>query len=114
MVKAQLEEWIAAHLAYPDGFPYALAEPVISIRERRRLRITPAMKTDYPPVDIEALFGASLRAQVRTPPGDTCPRRFDIDLLLLAKGTVRGDGSYEIAPQSATLGAWWQGREPRS
>lgn len=114
MVKANLEEWIATCLEYPTGFPYLLTEPVISIREMRRLRITPAMKADHPPVDIEATLGASLAARARNLPGDAGPLRLDVDFQLLAKGTVRGDGSYDIVPQSATVKAWWQGREPWS
>ena len=113
-VKADLEEWIATHLEYPAGFPYVLAEPAVSIREVRHLRITPAMNAEYPPIDIEAILEASLTAHARNLPGDPGPRRLDVDFLLLAKGTVRGDGSYQIAPQSATVKAWWQGREPSS
>src|ERR1700736_1237741 len=95
MAKANLEEWIATCLEYPTGFPYLLTEPVISIRERRRLRITPAMKADHPPVDIEATLGAFLAARARNLPGDSRPLRLDVDFQLLAKGTVRGDGSYD-------------------
>ena len=112
--KPYLEEWIATRLEYPAGFPYLLARPAISIREMRRLRITPAMAADYPPVDIEAILGASLAAHARNLPDDSGQRRLDVDLQLLAKGAVRGDGSYQIAPHSATVKAWWRGREPSS
>jgi hypothetical protein len=114
MVKAYLEEWIATRLEYPAGFPYLLTEPVISIREMRRFRITPARKADHPPVDIDATLGASLAARAGNLPGEPGPLRLDVDVELRAKGTVRGDGSYDIVPQSATVKAWWQGREPWS
>lgn len=112
LAKQSLEEWIAECLEYPAGFPYVLNGPVVSIREMRSLRITPAARADYPPVDVDATMRGLLAAYVRNLPGETGPRRLDVDLRLLAKGTVRGDGSYDIAPHSATLKAWWQGIEP--
>jgi hypothetical protein len=112
LAKRSLEAWIAERLEYPVGFPYALSGPVVSIREMRTLRITPAMRADYPPVEIEATMRASLVADVRNVPGLAGPRRLDVDCQLLAKGTVRGDGRYDIAPHSARLTAWWQGIEP--
>lgn len=110
MATQRLEKWIAARLEYPAGFPYVLTEPVISIREVRRFRITPAVDADYPPVDIEAILWGSLAAHARNLPDDAGLRRLDVDLELLAKGTVRGDGGYDIAPQSAAVKSWWQGR----
>lgn len=110
--KPYLEEWIAPRLEYPAGFPYLLTGSVLSIREMPRFRITPATKADYPPVEIEATMRGSLAAYVRDLPGDPGPRRFDVDLQVLAKGTVGGDGRYDIAPLSATVKAWWQGTEP--
>lgn len=112
LAKGSLEAWISACLEYPAPFPYVLNGPVVSIREMRTLRITPTMRAQYPPVDIEATMRGSLVANVRTLPGQAGPRRLDVDVQLLAKGTVRGDGSYDVAPRSATLKAWWQGIEP--
>jgi hypothetical protein len=112
MAKSHLEEWIAERLEYPAGFPYLFTESVISIREMRRLRIRPAIEADYPPVEIVATMRGSLAAHVGNLPSDAGPRRLDVDLRLLAKGTVRGDGRYDIAPQSAAVTAWWRGTEP--
>lgn len=112
LAKRSLEAWIAECLEYPAGFPYVLNGPVVSIREMRNLRITPAAQADYPTVDIDATMRGSLAADVRNPPGEAGPHRLDVDFRLLATGTVRGDGSYAIAPHAATLKAWWQGIEP--
>ncbi len=112
LARRSLEAWIAECLEYPAGFPYVLNGPVVSIREMRSLQIRPAGRADYPPVDIEATMRGSLAAYVRNLPGQAAPRRLDVDVQLLAKGAVRGDGSYDIAPHSATLKAWWQGIDP--
>jgi hypothetical protein len=37
------------------------------------------------------------------------PGVLDADIQLTAQGTVRGDGTYQIALQSAVLKAWWPG-----
>ena len=107
-----LEAWIAECLEYPAAFPYVLNGPVVSIREMRNLRITPAMWAEYPPVDIEATMRGRLVAYIRNLPGQAGPRRLDVDFQLLARGTVRGDGSYDVAPHSARVQAWWQGIDP--
>jgi hypothetical protein len=110
--KARLEEYVAQRLQYLDGFPYALNDPVISIREVRSLKLKPLARADYPPLDIEVILFGSLAAGVRNNPKDLGPSVFGIDVQLNARGTVRGDGTYSIAPQSATLKAWWRGMEP--
>ena len=111
--KPQLEESIAQRLQYLDGFPLVLNNPVISIRDLHRLRIMPLVKADYPPVDIDAIVSARWPRSVRNVPCDPGPLVFDIDVQLKAIGTVRSDGTYNIAPQSAKLKAWWREMGPR-
>ena len=54
-------------LQYPTGFPYELVESVGSIRETMLLKVTPAGKADYPPVDIETVLRTVLTARVPEP-----------------------------------------------
>lgn len=107
--KPQLNDYIARSLQFPEAFPYLIHDPVASIREVRKLQITPRFEANYPPVEVLVTVWVSLAARTRQRDGGIGPRVFDVDVELAARGQVRGDGTYRIVPQSATVKAWWSG-----
>ena len=110
--KPQMEDFIIQRLLYTEAFPYVLSEVVASIREIRKLRVTPLFKSDYPPVEIVVLLRASLIGSASRHNNDFGSRTFDVDVELDARGTVRGNGTYDILLLGARLKAWWAGMEP--
>lgn len=95
-------------LSYPEGFPYTFSRPVVMMHEVRKLRIIPLAKADHPPVQVDALIKAWLTARVTEIRDGWGPGILDADIQLTAQATVRGDGTYHIAPQAALLKAWWR------
>lgn len=78
------------------------------MHEVRKLRIIPLAKADHPPVQVDALIKAWLTARVTEIRDGWGPGILDADIQLTAQATVRGDGTYHIAPQAALLKAWWR------
>jgi hypothetical protein len=90
--RPQLEQYIARHLKYSEPFPFVLTEPVASILQIRRVKITPRFRADYPPLDIVATMHLSMTARTRKRVVELGTRSFDIDVELDALGSVQSDG----------------------
>ena len=80
----------------------------MSIREFRKVKVVALAKADYPPIQVEALLKAWLSNRAVQIRGDWDPGILDIDVQLTAHGTVAPDGTYNVAPRSAVLAAWWR------
>lgn len=104
--KPVLERYIAEHLYYPEPFPFSLSAPAASILEIRRLKITPRVRADYPPVDVTLVIRVSMSARAQKHGVDLGTRTFSIDVELDAVGTVQGHG-YDVIPRHARMAAWW-------
>ena len=107
--KSLFEEYITERLQFPEAFPYVVREPVASIHEIRKLQITPLSRSDYPAAEIVVTLRASLAGRMSHRNGNTGSHVIDVDVELNARGTVRADGTYDLAPRSATVKAWWRG-----
>lgn len=105
--RPELENYIAQRLQFAEAFPYAVREAAVTIREVHELRVTPLHAGDFPRVDIQATLRVTLAARTVTPDGAAGPRRFDLDVELTATGTIRSDGTYRVAAETARVSAWW-------
>ncbi len=106
--KPSLEEYIAQHLRYPEGFPYNFALAAVLIRDVRQLKLAALAKAELPPVRVEAVLKVWLANRAARIRGDWDPGVLDADVQLTTHGTVAPDGSYNVEPRSAVLKAWWR------
>ena len=106
--KLEIEEYVAEHLQYPEAFPFPVADAAVWIREVARFRIAAIAGADYPPVTVEVLLRAWLTNRVSGLWDGWTPGVLDIDVELVANGTVMPDGTYNVEPRSVVLKAWWR------
>src|SRR5579864_1842353 len=90
--KPQFEQFIAGYLECPDAVPLAFSDPLVSIREIRRLKVTPRFRTDYPEVDVVVSMHVSVTARTRRRDADLGTRTFLLDVQVDAAGSVAGRG----------------------
>jgi hypothetical protein len=106
--KPQLEQFIAGHLEFPESVPLIFADRLASIREIRVVKITTRYRADFPEVDVAVAMQVFTMARTRRDGAGQGVRRFLLDVVLEAVGTVQGAG-YGVVPKRARFVAWWGG-----